>query len=102
MRWLVSMTTAYVAVDPHRRFETSSPQHHSVAGSRDLQVGDVGFKPTDHEVQRGLMVNRMTFAPFMCIERFSGSVLGDEVWIALHCVDLASAEQWQGPGISSP
>jgi hypothetical protein len=85
----------HVAVDAHRRREAGTAEHNTVAGRYHLPVTKIGFQPGDDEVQRHLVVNRMAFAPFVRIERFAGRVLGDEVRVPLHVVDLAATEQRQ-------
>ena len=88
----------HVALDPHRRLEARTAEHHAVAGRHHLHVGDVGFQPGDDEVQRCLVVDCLAVAPFMRVPWLAGRVLRDEMRVVLHAVDLAAAEQRQRPG----
>jgi hypothetical protein len=88
----------HVAVDQHRCVKSRATEHHTMAGRHHLYLDDIGFQPGNDEVQRRLVVDRLALVPVMGVQRLAGRVLGDEMRVVLHALDLAAAEQRQRCG----
>ena len=65
----------HVALDPHRCLEAGAAEYDTVAGGYHLPVTQIGFQPSDDEVQRCFVVDRVVFAPFMHAQLLAGRVL---------------------------
>ena len=87
----------HIVVDAHRCREAGAAEHDAMAGRYHLRSGKIGFHPRDDETQRGRVVDRVSLAPFLRVQRLAGGVVGDEVWVTLHAVDAAAAQQGQRP-----
>jgi len=86
----------HFAVDQNRRLEAGAAKHHAMARRYHLRAGEVRLQPGDDELHRGLVIDRGALAPGVGVQRLAGGVIGDEMWIGLHAVDAAMAQEWQG------
>ena len=82
-----------IGVDPDRRLIALAAKDDAVTRAHDLGAPEVGLQPSYDKLKCGRMVERMAIAPGV---RRPGRAIrpGDnEMWIALHAVDSATAKQ---------
>src|ERR1700689_5557520 len=64
--------------------------------SDDLHPRDVLLEPGDDKMERGAVVDRAALTEIVRLQRFTGRVLRNELWVGLHVADLALTDRDQG------